>query len=409
MEKMTEPIFEKHTVFKSKTKGVHCYRIPALILSSKGTLIAFNEGRQRSCSDWAHCAIIGRRCLDPIKKLDQWEDQFVVKESDRLVEPKSWSEIMEAGNLADEMGLDQDADDFEPKIDVVTNNPVPIVDMDGKTIHLIYCEHYDSVFYTKSTDDGETWAESVNITKVIEEIRPKRDWTTIASGPGHGIQLKWGEHKGRLIVPFWITSNKEDPTSHKPSEVMTIYSDDNGKSWIPGDFVPFTMKNPNETQAIQLTNGEIMINSRSAEPRSPTNTKKQRLISHSSDGAHNWNEYAYDEYLPEPMVMGSLIRYKSIQEHGQSQLLFSLPNPDISKVEFNKRENLTIWLSEDEGKSWPISRCLDSGPSAYSDIAVDPENGIAYCLYEGGLSGDKLGAYSGQTIVKFNIVWLKGN
>ena len=404
---MSAPNFEKYPVFESQTKGYYCYRIPALVRTSKGTLIAFCEARQRSCSDWAHSAIMARRCSDPLNHFDAWDEQFIVQESQRLVEPKGWGEILEAGRLAEEKGWDQDDDDFEPKIDVVTGNPVPIVDQDGKTIHLVYCVHYDSAFYTCSEDDGVTWSEPVEITGVLNKMRRVRDWTVIAAGPGQGLQLMWGLHAGRLIVPFWFALNPDNPSSHANTEVGVIFSDDGGNTWEAGDYVPSTIFNPNETQAVQLTDGRVLLNSRNMHAKSTDNPVSHRALSWSKDGAHDWTEFKFDPALPEPICMGSFLRFTSDQQHEKSQLLFSLPNPEAIGEETRKRVNLTVWLSEDEGQTWPVSRSIGSGGGAYSDLAVDPDNGWIYCLYEGGFTSGDQGPYSGQSIVKFNLDWLK--
>ena len=363
---------ERHSVYISKTLGYFCYRIPALIRTHKGTLMAFCEAREKTCSDWSHSAIIGRRCINPIDHLDTWEDQFIVKESNRQVKPNKWAWI-------------------RPNVGVVTNNPVPIVDQDGNTIHLVYCEHYDQAFYCRSMDDGKTWSKSVNITSTLEKLKKQYNWTVIASRSGQSIQLIHGEHSGRLIVPFWLAKNEKKPSAHHPSEVAVIYSDDGGNTWKPGDFVPFTIDSPNETKAIQFQDGRVMLVSRSRESR--------RVFSISDDGAHKWSTYTYQKDLPEPMVMGSIVRLNN-------QLLYSLPNPIEIQKKPTTRKNLTIWTSKDNGKTWPKYKSLDTGRCAYSDLAVDEKNNLIYCLYEGGVEKGVQGPYNGLTIAKFDLQWL---
>ncbi|MHA1793243.1 MAG: sialidase family protein [Promethearchaeota archaeon] len=400
-------IFERVDLFKAGQGNVSCYRIPAIVLTKRGTLIAFCEARKRSCNDWAHSAIMARRCIDPVNHFNEWSPPFVVKESRRLIEPRSWSEMIEAGKYADEMGLDQESEDFIPKVDVVTNNPVPIADLEKDIVHLIYCEHYDQVFYTFSEDDGLTWSDSRDITGVLEQFRDKYDWTVIASGPGQGLQLKHGPFKGRLIVPFWIASNKNDPSAHAPSQVAIIYSDDNGASWNAGDFVPFTILNPSETKAIQLDNGKVLINSRNTEAKNPANPIQSRAISLSDDGAHDWSEYEFDKSLPEPICMGSLVRLASTHENGESRVVFTLPD-SISENPGDPapRVKLTAWLSLDDCASWPIKRVINPGPSAYSDLAADTNNQLIYCLHERGDATIKSSPYQMLSVVKFNLNWL---
>ena len=390
----------RHTVFTSREEGYFCYRIPALIQTKKGTLIAFCEARQRSCNDWTHSAIMARRCEDPINNLPKWDGQFIVKESNWLVEPKSWTEMLEAGQFADEMGWDQEADDFEPKIDVCTNNPVPIVNHDGKTIHFVYCEHYERAFYTESKDDGKTWIKSVEITQVLEKFRQEFNWTLIASGPGHGLQLEGKEHEGRLIVPFWFAKNQEDTRAHEPTEVGFIYSDDKGKTWEKGGMIPFTISNPNETQVVELDDGRILAISRSKEPLKK-NGAKTRAFSISNDGGISWDEYRFYEKLPEPVCLGSFIKAKS--KDGNSCYIYATPSPLEIGESQRARKNLCLWLSNNECKTWQLVRSLEEGHSAYSDLAYDEENQILYCLFEdGSINTERSNPYNGMSIIKLH-------
>jgi sialidase-1 len=396
--------FEKTTVFKSGTGGFACYRIPALVRTSRGTLIAFCEGRKRNCGDWAHGAIVARRCIDPINYLGNWEAPFVVHESDRLVEPVSWAEIMAAAAFAEEKGLDEEDPGFKPKIDVCTNNPAPIVDRDGKTIHLVYCEHYDSAFYTRSTDDGLTWSAPRDLDPVVSKFKEDYDWTVIAAGPGHGVQLLRGPHAGRLVVPFWLASNRNDPRSHRPSQVAGIYSDDGGKTWERGGFVPFTESNPSESQAIQLEDGRVLINSRH-DTAPGTAEPMRRFLTTSLDGAHGWSRFQFDATLPEPVCLGSLIKLAPLAPGGKSITIFSGPDGNAS---LRSRQNLTAWLSYDDCKTWLVKRAIEPGGAAYSDLAVDARNGWIYCLYEDASIPGALPLYNGLTIARFNVEWLEG-
>lgn len=396
--------FEKATVFTSRTGGIACYRIPALACTSRGTVIAFCEARKRDCGDWAHSAIMARRCTDPVNHLGRWEAPSVVQESKRLVEPRGWTEIVAAAARAEEMGLDQETSDFLPAIDVCTNNPTVIADRDGKTIHLVYCEHYDSMFYTRSLDDGITWAPPRTIGPAIARFKGCYDWTAIASGPGHGLQLLRGQHAGRLIVPVWLASNKNDPHAHKPSQVATIYSDDGGNTWEPGDFVPFEDYSPSESQAIQLDDGRVLMYSRH-ENKPGTRDPLHRIFTTSPDGARGWTRYQFDAVLPEPVCLGSIIKIPARITGGRSLVLYSSPDGETARRE---RRNLTVFASEDDCQSWMARRVVEAGAAAYSDLAVDEQYGWIYCIYEDGsiLGGGNV--YNGFSIARFDMEWLLG-
>jgi sialidase-1 len=397
-------LFSKVTIFSAKTSGYSIYRIPVLICTAKGTLIAFTEARENSGGDYDHSALVARRCIDPINNFDVWEDQYIVKESKRLVEPINWAEVGSVPLYAQKFGLDIDSDDFEPKIEVCTHNAVPIVDKDGITIHLIYCDHYDCIYYTKSTDDGLTWTDSVVLTEIINKSKEKYEWMVIAAGPGHGLQIEDGPNDGRLVVPIWFALD----WSHRPSEVGVAYSDDAGSTWQMGDFVPFSdnIRNPNETLAVQLSNGNILLNSRNEQSKVKKNPIRSRAFTISEDGAHNWTEYSYDKTLPEPICMGSIIRFTSETRQDKNRIIFT--NPDCLQYEagnVKNRKNLTAWLSTDDCKSWPIKRVIEPEISGYSDLAVDPTHKLVYCMYEDG--GIENGYQTKQlAVVKFNLEWV---
>ena len=311
-------------------------RIPALVITKKGTLLAFCEARIGTASDWADMDMLMRRSTDRGKT---WE-RFVV------IAPRA------AG---------------QP-----TSNPTPIVDSHG-TIHLLYQRDYARAYYISSKDDGKTWTEPTDITYAFEAFKPEYDWKVLAPGPGHAIQLK----NGRLLAPVWLS----DPDrlvprrSHGPSCVATIYSDDLGRTWKRGAIVANNtaeLKSPNESMVVQLDDGRVMINM-----RNPTDIRR-KAVSYSPDGISNWSKPVFDEELFEPVCMASLIKGPSQNRDGKSLLFFS--NPDSRDIPKYPRRNLTIKLSYDEGQSWPVQKLLHAGPSGYSDMAVD---GIdVYCLFE---------------------------
>jgi sialidase-1 len=238
----------------------------------------------------------------------------------------------------------------------------------------LYQRDYANAYYTSSKDDGKTWSEHTDITYAFEAFKPEYDWKVLAPGPGHSIQLE----NGRLVVPVWLS----DPDrlvphrSHGPSCVATIYSDDQGKTWKRGDIVANNspeLKSPNESMAVQLDDGRVMLHMRTPD------AKRLKAVSYSPDGATNWTKPVFDEEIFEPVCMSSLIKVPAKRKSGTSILLFS--NPDSRNIPKNPRKNLTIKLSYDQGQSWPVQKVLNEGPSGYSDMAVAPD-GTVYCLYE---------------------------
>lgn len=367
------------TVFEPGT-GYATTRIPALVCSKRGTLLAFCEARVQNAGDWADMDILLRRSTDG---------------------GKTWLPVQTFAAR-------------EPK--TPTSNTTPIVDADGKTIHVLYQRNYNRCFYVKTTDDGATWTAPVEITATFEKFRPEYNWKVLAPGPGHGIQLSQGKKKGRLVVPVWLC--EPDPSrpggDHRPSCIATVFSDDFGKTWQRGAILARngdrvgrdTLVNPSEHVAVELQDGRVMLNIRSE------SAPHRRVVAYSPDGATNWTKPVFDDELFDPVCMASLIRLPKVGK-AASALLFVNPDSQADasmlnpKVNFRQRRNLTAKLSLDDGKTWTVKKVLDPGQAGYSDLAVGPD-GTVYCLYETNTGGPDAKAWRYHVVLKrFSRAWLE--
>lgn len=375
-----EPFIEKLDLFTAGEGGYKLYHIPGIVVTAKGTVAAWCEGRQKG-GDWDQIAILLRRSTD---------------------EGKTWSEAKSIANVPGPKTKNPFALALKGvrSEDVTYNNPVLIADRDG-TVHMLFCLEYERCFYQRSDDDGLSWSAPVEITSTFEKFRAAYDWKVLATGPDHGIQLKGG----RLIVPVWLSTGTGG-NAHRPSVTATIYSDDAGKTWHASEIaVPCNDEwiNPNETVAIELADGRVMLNVRN---ESKTH---RRIITTSKDGATGWSTPRFDDALLEPICMGSIIRLSLADGGGKNRILFS--NPDnLARADGREepgknrdRKNVSVKLSYDEGATWAVNKPIEPGPSMYSDLAVT-KSGTILCFYGRGTKPGFAGEF--LTLARFNLEWL---
>jgi len=362
------PLLEHADVFPAKSHGIARYRIPGIVVTPKGTVLAYAEARKNNSSDWGEIEIHLRRSTDGGKT---WlPGRQIAHRGPRL-----------EGNPRKKTGGEREQ---------TVNNPVAIVDRTTGAIEFLYCINYARCFAMRSTDDGLTWSDPVDITATFEPFRRHYDWKVIATGPGHGIQLR----SSRLVVPIWLAYGGVG--DHGPAAAATIYSDDHGRTWRAGDLaVPDTAPfgSPNESIAATLSDGRVMLMSRSL------SQANRKIVTTSPDGATGWSKPTFHDELWEPRCMAGLIAHPA----APGLLLFTNPHTlgrDAAGKEIpsakGPRQNLTVKLSRDDGKTWPVSRTLEAGPSAYSDLAVLPD-GTVLCLYEKA---------SDIVVARFNLAWL---
>lgn len=333
-----EPLLKKTDLFKAGTDGYATYRIPGIIVTSKGTLLAYCEARKSLQGDWGAIDIMMRRSADGGRT---WEKQRKIVNIEGKVTQNA---VALKQNLAREG-------------EITVNNPVAIADSQTDAVHFLYCVEYARCYYMRSDDDGKTFTEPVDITGTFDKFRDEYDWKVMATGPGHGIQLK----NGRLLVPVWLSTGTGGH-AHRPSCVSVVYSDDRGRTWRRGQIVVAHPNpvNPSETVPVQLADGRVMLNIRhESKPR-------LRGVCMSPDGATGWSKIIYHEQLPDPVCMGSMVRLSEKPQRKRNRILFANPhNPDD-----RHRKNVTVKLSYDEGKTWPVARSVEPGISGYSDLAA---------------------------------------
>lgn len=228
----------------------------------------------------------------------------------------------------------------------------------------------------KSDDDGLTWSDPIELNSEVKE-----DWMCFfGTGPGRGLQLKQGDKKGRLVFPVYYSN------PHRKMSCALIYSDDHGQTWqrgsspndgrvfkgqeIKAEDVAIDDSDLTESQVIEMPNGDLHVYMRNHSGQQRT------AIATSKDGGEAWTDFRYDEALLDPTCQATILSYPD-QGDGKHRVLF------VNPADEEHRRNGTVRLSEDGGKTWPYSKQIEEGGFIYSCLTV-LENGEIGLLYETG-------------------------
>ena len=323
--------------------GYHTYRIPALEVTTEGTVLAFCEGRRDSGSDSGQIDLLLRRSTDG--GLSFGDAQVVVTVPD-----------------------------------MTCGNPCPVVDRNTGAIWLPFCKNLAdgpesmitegkaprTVWLTHSTDDGLSWAQPREITESTKDP----SWTWYATGPTHGIQLA----SGRLVVPCDHMIGVHFDRQRDPYHAHVIVSDDGGENWSMGGVVE---DGTNECAIVETADLSLYINCRNYVG------EKRRASARSIDGGDSFTARSWEEKMPEPICQGSMVSLPDVSANLSSAYVPSNRALFSNPASADARCNMSLRYTEDGGRSWSLIRSLYEGPSAYSDLAIVAD-GTALCLYERG-------------------------
>ena len=375
--------------FKRHHNGKVNYRIPAMAISTKGTIIAMCNGRTGTPLDGCeYCTIVARRSTDGGKT---WEPERTIREipyrsiftGSAVVDPTT-GEIMffchqwPMRERAKKLYTDPESDNA-----------------------------YEGFAILRSTDDGETWKfERLTFRPgaFCESADP--------SGSDTGFMISKGPYKGRLIVPArsgvtmetmeqfceknhvrmaWYDKSKDG----KPQRVgcnTVIFSDDHGKTWTVGG-----IERPGTGEAClaELSDGSLYLDS-----RIPGGL---RVAATSTDGGENFTDPTVTPVMCSNAGCAASIITVPKEVHGRRFLLFANPTGNqFGWSMLRDRTRFTAFVSFDDGKTWPLKKLINEGPSGYSVSVMDQE-GNFFILYE---KGEAFYRDTGVSIVKFNIEWL---
>ena len=328
------------TIFHQGMAGYSTFRIPAIVATKSGTLLAFAEARRDGVGDAGNIDLVVRRSEDGGKSWGKmqvvWDDggnccgnpsPVVLRRSGRVVLLMTWNR----------------GEDSENAILLRTAN-------DSRRVYVVY-----------SDDEGRSWSTPEEITASAK----LPSWTWYATGPCHAIELWRNPHRGRIIVPC---DHAEYNGRGSDYNAHLIYSDDGGASWHIGG----VMQGGNESTVVERKDGSLMLNSRWQVGRN----RFARHYAISTDGGETLGEVVRDEQLPEPVCQGAIIGY-SAKGKPTDHLLF------VNPASTRRREHLTLRQILDGGKVWDEGISLDEGFAAYSDLVVMPSGDVGI-LYERG-------------------------
>ncbi|MFF0264163.1 exo-alpha-sialidase [Kribbella sp. NPDC004536] len=330
-------------LFNKGDAGYGCYRIPAIVKTTTGALLAFAEARRSWCADSQEIDLVVRRSDD---------------------DGRTWSATQTVLS-----GTDAD-----PNAVATRGNPAPIVDYETGRIVLLSTMDPGTTsrprtpYVQVSDDDGRTWSTAKNIGDQIDDPA----WGWYATGPVHGIQLTRGAHAGRLVAG----TNYDNGAGQNAGQL--VYSDDHGVTWHKGATDLRSDATPQEISVVEKVDGGVYAAARNNAGTSGAS----RMGAVSNDGGETFAApFATISGLTTPVVQGSLQRLRAIDQGAKyNRILFAAPaDPD-------RRRYMTIRSSFDEGRTW---QSVDEGTritsdwSGYSDMAI-LDTGEIGLLYEGG-------------------------
>lgn len=339
--KNEEKIVFKNLFIASENEAVGCYRIPSLVTAPNGDLLAAIDERVPNCADVKankDINIVLRRSVD---------------------NGKTWLPIEKI---------------IDYPFGKSASDPSMIVDKITGDIFMFYnfmdVENEKDVYYfhvIKSSDNGKTWSQPQDITQELSKENWHNDFKFITSG--RGIQTASGQ-----LLHCLVNLSKG---------VFVFQSKNHGKTW---SLLQNTVGKIDESKVVELSNNELMVNAR-------INRKGSRGVFVSNDEGKTWQEQQNNQELIDPSCNGSIIKYTSMKDgFDKNRLLFV--NPKSSK----KRENLTVRISYDDGKTWSKGKTIYTGSSAYSTLTI-LQNG------EIGLFFEKDG-YTKNVFTSFSLEWL---
>lgn len=347
------------SLFTSGTGGYGCFRVPALVRTAAGSLLAFAEGRKEvSCGDRGDTDIVVRRSTD---------------------DGRTWGpiEVVPAGTTAAGAYGRTPPDGVVAGSPVTRSNAAPVVDAASGRIYLLSTSNPADSSTPRipwsqfSTDDGLTWSAPEKIAVTLRGAAIGSDW--FATGPGHGVQLTEGAHRKRLVVgAHQVTSSGADYAGYLYLDPAT----DGSGTWHAATAVDSATgsapSSPAEVAVAETAGGGVTLVARNSGGSTRVETKADTPA---GDAVPRVTAFRGNTIPSTGDVQGSLLRLHTTAADGQEQLVMAAPAGA-------GRTDMTLWSKC--GTAWkPAGTPVSSHSAGYSDLALLGSNEIGV-LYEGG-------------------------
>lgn len=384
--------FRETLIFPSG--GSSNYRIPSIIATNDGTVLAFCSDRKDSLSDHADqiTLVLRRKAAD-----GEWQEEMT------LLAHEGW-----ACNIGSAVydGERDAAFIFAGRSALACNEfgkytAEELADLRRRAQEKAEREGIrPGSLLLKSTDSGKTWTEiPLSMTHTDYTHYDGRNLRTGGSthGSAHGIQLRHGVHKGRLLCPsrFGVDRYTDLEGLKYNTYNNAIYSDDHGETWHSSKPVQL---GTGEGTLIERADGSLLYNSRAYYKDG------KRYLATSRDGGESWDDFTTDDFLREELRMGcnaSFLRIELSDIRDRSALpadardvtIFCNPRADT-------RDNMCACVSFDGGATWRHVKQIFPGHAAYSSLCFSPVDGHFYLLYE---KGEKNCYSDGVAVAEFDL------
>ena len=349
---------ETVSVFRAGDGAYHTYRIPAVLETRAGTVLAFAEGRVGAAADRRENDIVLRRSMD---NGETWGPlQVVLDQGVHSLNDPTPLEVTQGPNagriylLLRRVSCRQDS---------IGGECFPVGDLPYAPL------------LTWSDDQGETWAEPRDLTDIAHHHSD-------AMGPGIGIELHHAPQEGRLVFPMWGRDAN-----------YALFSDDGGDTWEAGEPAELDAAGipGNESQIAELSDGRLWMNARHTSDEGEF-AVGLRKVATSADQGETWSAFVDDPQLPDLQVMASPLTFSTGLDGDRHRLLFSKP-VDVF------RSNGTVRISYDDAASWTVEKRIVEGYFQYNSLVRLDCHHVG-SLYERGLVTEEI------LFARFSLDWL---